>query len=394
MSKTPASTSGSATAAAPYLVFGKPDIRQEEIDEVLDSLQRAWLGTGPKVKAFEQAMSTYTGAQHAVAANSCTAALHLALLALEVGPGDEVIVPSMTFVATANVVAHVGARPVLVDVDPDTLCVTVEGVEAAITERTKVIIPVHFAGRLAPIRGLRELADRHGLKIVQDAAHCIEGLVDGAPATRFGDITCYSFYATKNVVTGEGGMAVTDDEKLAERMRVMGLHGLDADAWKRFSDDGYRHYECVAPGFKYNMMDLQAALGIHQLARVDEMLAIRERQWARYDEELASLPLELPAAVEAGTRHARHLYTVLLKPGAPIARDGLLQVLHRRGIGTGVHYRPLHVHPYYRDTFGYAAEDFPVALSVGDRTLSLPLGPGMSDEEQDRVIEALKEILG
>lgn len=377
----------------PYLVFGKPDIRQPEIDEVVASLKSGWLGTGPKVKAFERQCADYVGTTHAVATNSCTAALHLALTALGVGPGDEVILPTLTFCATANVVVHTGARPVLVDVDASTQCLTADAVAAALTPRTKVLLPVHFAGWPAPLRELRALADTHGLKMVQDAAHCIEGQIGGVPATQFGDVTCYSFYATKSVVTGEGGMAVTNDAELATRMRVLGLHGIDADAWQRFSEAGFRPYECVAAGFKYNMMDLQAAIGMHQLARVEDSLHTRERQWDRYDNTLADLPLDLPASPPARVRHARHLYTVRVRSDAVLSRDELVGALHRERVGSGVHYKPVHAHRYYRDRFGYADAQFPTATAIGGATLSLPLGPGLAPSDQERVIETLHQIL-
>ncbi len=387
-------TARSSTApAAAYIVFGRPDIQQAEIDEVLATLRSGWIGTGPRVKQFEQLTAAYLGARHAVATNSCTAALHLALLALGVGPGDEVIVPTLTFCATANVVLHTGARPVFVDVDAATQCVTVEAVAAAITPRTKALLPVHFAGWPAAMPELRALADAHGLNIVQDAAHCIEGRVDGLPPSRFGDVSCLSFYATKNVVTGEGGMAVTDDADLAQRMRVLGLHGIDADAWQRFSAAGYQHYQCVIPGFKYNMMDLQAALGIHQLARVEDNLRVRERQWGRYLRALRDLPLDLPRDPRPGLRHARHLFTVRVRPEATVTRDEFIQALHRRGVGSGVHYIPVHAHAYYRQRFGDADAAFPVASSIGATTCSLPLGPGLRDREQAYIIEAVREIL-
>src|SRR5438132_7391434 len=377
--------------ARPYVVVGKPDIQQAEIDEVLDSLQSGWLGTGPKVKAFERAIAQYVCMEHAVATNSCTAALHLALLASGIGPGDEVIVTTMTFCATANVVLHAGARPVLVDVDRASQCLTADAVEAAITPRTKAVIPVHFAGWPANLPSLRSLANRHGLKIIQDAAHCLEGLIDGVPPSRYGDVTCLSFYVTKNVVTGEGGMAVTNDRTVADRMRVLGLHGIDADAWKRFSSAGYRHYSCVVPGFKYNMMDLQAALGLHQLARVEENLQVRETQWARYQDALNGLPLDLPAAPPASVWHARHLYTIRVRPDAPVRRDALMSALHDRGIGTGVHYVPVHEHPYYRELLRGRDEAYPAASAIGRETCSLPVGPGLQADEPARVIAAPHE---
>jgi dTDP-4-amino-4,6-dideoxygalactose transaminase len=334
------------------------------------------------------------GAAHAVATNSCTAALHLALLALGIGPGDEVIVPTLTFCATANVVVHVGARPVLVDVDRASQCLTADAVEAAITPRTKAVIPVHFAGWPVDLPSLRSVADRHGLRLIQDAAHCLEGLINGIPPSRYGDVTCFSFYVTKNVVTGEGGMAVTNERPVADRMRVLGLHGIDADAWKRFSSAGYQHYSCVVPGFKYNMMDLQAALGIHQLARAGENLRRRDAQWARYQDALQCLPLDLPATPPAAVLHARHLYTVGVRPDAPVTRDALVSELHERGVGTGVHYVPVHEHPYYRELLHTQNGTYPVASAIGRGTCSLPLGPGLRDEEQSRVIAALRQVLG
>jgi dTDP-4-amino-4,6-dideoxygalactose transaminase len=379
--------------ARAYILFGKPDIRQEEIDEVIDSLRSGWLGTGPKAQAFERAIARYVDTEHAVATNSCTAALHLALLALGIGPGDEVIVPTLTFCATANVVLHVGARPVLVDVDRASQCLTADAVEAAITSRTKAVIPVHFAGWPADLPSVRSVADRHGLKIIQDAAHCLEGRIDGIPPSRYGDITCFSFYATKNVVTGEGGMAVTNDRALADRMRVLGLHGIDADAWMRFSSAGYHHYSCVAPGFKYNMMDLQAALGLHQLARVEQNLAVREAQWERYQRALRHLPLDLPREPPPGVRHARHLYALCVRGCGPVTRDALMLQLHQRGIGTGIHYVPVHEHPYYKELLAERQCAYPIAAAIGRGTCSLPLGPSLREEEQTRVIDALGEIL-
>lgn len=377
-----------------YLVFGSPEIREEEIEEVLATLRSAWIGTGPRVARFEAEFRDYLGADRAVAVNSCTAGLHLAMMGLELGPEDEVIVPAMTFAATANAVVHAGGRPVLADVDRDTMCLTPEAVEAQLTPRSRAILPVHFAGRPCEIEEIVALGREAGLAIVEDCAHAIETLVNGRHAGTFGDFGVFSFYVTKNVVTGEGGMVVTADEDAAARIKTLALHGLSADAWSRFSDEGYRHYEVVEPGFKYNMMDLQAALGLHQLARAEANLRRRQEIWRRYDEAFADLPLRTPAAEEPGTRHARHLYAVLLDlERLDCTRDELLLDLHRQNIGTGVHYRALHVHPYYRENYGYSSGDFPNAEWISDRTVSLPLSPKLTDEDVEDVIDAVRRTL-
>ncbi len=377
-----------------YLVFGSPEIREEEIEEVLATLRSAWIGTGPRVARFESEFGDYVGAEHAVALNSCTAGLHLAMMGLRLGPEDEVIVPAMTFAATANAVVHAGGRPVLADVDRDTMCLTPEAVEAKLTPRTRAIVPVHFAGRPCEIEEIVALGRESGLAVVEDCAHAIETLVSGRHAGTFGDFGVFSFYVTKNVVTGEGGMVVTSDEDAAMRIKTLALHGLSADAWSRFSDEGYKHYEVVEPGFKYNMMDLQAALGVHQLARAEANLRRRQEIWRRYDEAFADLPLRTPAAEAPGTRHARHLYTVLLDlERISCTRDEVLLDLHRQNIGSGVHYRALHLHPYYRDTNGYGRGDFPNSEWISDRTVSLPLSPKLSDEDVEDVIHAVKSTL-
>jgi dTDP-4-amino-4,6-dideoxygalactose transaminase len=377
-----------------YLTFGSPQILEPEIDEVIATLRSGWIGSGPRVASFEAAFRAYTGAGHAVAVSSCTAALHLAMIAGGVGPGDEVIVPAMTFAATANAVIHAGARPVLADVDRRTMCLGPEEAARRITPRTRAVIPVHFAGRPCPMDALGELARRHGLTVIEDCAHAIETLYHGRHAGTLGDFGTFSFYVTKNVVTAEGGMVTTANPAWAARVKTLGLHGLSADAWKRFSDEGFRHYEVIEPGFKYNMTDIQAALGLHQLRRVEENLTRREEIWAYYDEALAGLPVFLPPPPEEGTRHARHLYTVLLDlDRLRVGRDEVVLALHRQGIGTGVHYRALHLHSYYREAFGYAREDFPSAAWVSDRTVSLPLSPKLTDEDVRDVTFAVRHTL-
>jgi dTDP-4-amino-4,6-dideoxygalactose transaminase len=377
-----------------YLVFGSPALGEEEIEEVVATLRSGWIGTGPRVQRFEREFAEYVDSPHAVAVNSCTAALHLALLALGVGPGDEVIVPAMTFAATANVVVHVGARPVFADVDRASLCLDPEDAARRVTARTRAIMPVHFGGRPCEMDSILALSREHGLAVVEDCAHAIETLYHGRHAGLLGDFGAFSFYVTKNVVTGEGGMVTTRDAAAAQRLKMLGLHGLDADAWMRFSDSGFRHYEVVEPGFKYNMTDLQAALGIHQLARVEQNLIRRQEIWARYDAAFADLPVFLPAPEAPETRHARHLYTLLLDVDRlRVDRDAVQAALHERKIGTGIHYRAVHLHRYYRDTYGHARGDLPNSEWISDRTLSVPLSPKLDDDDVDDVIHAVRRTL-
>lgn len=377
-----------------YLVFGSPDLQQPEIDEVVATLKSGWIGTGPKVARFEEDFRNYVGAKHAAALYSCTAGLHLTMIALGVKPGDEVIVPSMTFVATANSVIHVGATPILVDCEPGTMLIDPKAVERAITEKTRVIVPVHFAGRPADMTALRALARPRGIKILEDAAHAIETIHQGEKVGRIGDATAFSFYVTKNVITGEGGMVTTEDDEVASWIKVAGLHGMSKDAWKRYSDSGYRHYEVVFPGFKYNMMDLQASLGLHQLKRVEENWEKRRRLWDRYLGELKDLPLDLPPPVRAGDRHAYHLFIVeVQEEKLRMTRDEVMMALHKENIGTGIHYRAVHVHPYYRDRFGLTADDLPVSHRISERTLSLPFSTRLSEEDIEDTFFALRKVL-
>ncbi len=377
-----------------FLVFGSPYLGEEELEEVTATLRSGWLGTGPRVAAFEDAFRSYKGAQHALALNSCTAALHVAMLAAGVRPGDEVITTPLTFAATANSIIHSGATPVFADVDPLTMNLDPAAIAAAVTERTKAIIPVHFAGRCCDMDAIGAIAREHGLRVIEDCAHAIESTYKGTPAGMLGDVGCFSFYVTKNLVTGEGGMLITPEAAIAERAKVLSLHGMSRDAWRRFSDSGYRHYEVVAPGFKYNMMDLQAAIGLPQLARVEELLPLREAVWERYDEAFADLPCQTPAPAEPGSRHARHLYSLLIDTEATsLTRDEVLGKLTERKIGAGVHYLPVHTHPYYTEALGFRAGDFPVAEDIGARTLSLPLSAKLTEDDVSDVIEAVRDIL-
>ena len=378
-----------------FLVFGAPAIGEEEIAEVIASLRSGWLGTGPKVARFESDFAAYTGAPHAVAVSSCTAALHLSMLALRVRPGDEVVTTALTFAATVNAIIHAGATPVLADIDPLTMNLDPEAARAAVTPRTRAILPVHFAGRACDMGAIVALRDERGLALIEDCAHAIETEYHGRHAGTFGDFGCFSFYVTKNVVTGEGGMVLAQREEDAARIKVLALHGMSKDAWKRFSDEGYRHYFVTECGYKYNMTDLQAALGIPQLARVERNRARREAIWERYQEAFAALPLTLPAPPEPGTRHAYHLYTVLVdEERCGVARDDFLEAMTRSNIGVGVHYLSIPEHPYYRERFGWRVEDYPEARRVGRQTVSLPLSPGLADADVEDVIAAVRGALG
>jgi len=378
-----------------FLVFGQPLIEQAEIDEVVDSLRRGWLGTGPKVARFENDFAAYKGVPAAVAVNSCTAALHLSMIAAGLGPGDEVITSALTFCATVNAIIHAGATPVLADVDPATMCLDPQDVARRITPRTRALVPVHFGGYPCAMREFGALAQQHGLKIVEDCAHAIETEQDGRKVGTFGDFGCFSFYATKNICTGEGGMILAragDDRK---RVKMLALHGMSADAWRRFSDDGYRHYEVEECGFKYNMMDLQAALGIHQLARVETWWLRRRALVERYRAALATLPLGFQADAPAGSRHGYHLFPILVDPARTgLTRDAMLHAMNLRRLGTGVHYRSIAEHPYYQRTYGWQPEQWPHAMCIGRQTLSLPLSPRLTDADVEETIAAVREILG
>ncbi len=377
-----------------FLVFGSPAIGEEEIAEVVASLRSGWIGTGPKVQRFEAMLADYVGTAHCRCLSSCTAALILAMEVLGIGPGDEVLVPAMTFVASANAVEHAGATPVLVDSEPGTGLIDLAAAEAAVTPRTRAIMPVHLAGRPVDMDRLLDLAARYELLVVEDAAHALGAQWHGRQIGSFGNVTAFSFYVTKNITTIEGGALVTGDAEIAQEVERLALHGLSLGAWQRFSDAGFRHYEVVRPGYKYNMTDVQAALGMHQLPRLEQWIERRAELWERYDRLLDGLPLLTPPPPAPDTRHARHLYSVLVADGAPLDRDRLVDELARRNIGTGVHYRGIHLHPYYRDTYRLDPGQFPVASEISDRTLSLPLSPNISDGDQDDVVGELSDLLG
>ena len=382
----------------PFLPFARPDIGAAEIDAVSAAMRSGWVTTGPKTKEFEQAFTTYLGGHglQSIAVNSATAGLHLALEALGIGPGDEVIAPTLTFTATVEVVRYLGADPVLVDVDPVTLNIDPARIRAAITPRTKAIMPVHYGGLACDMDAILAIAREHGMKVVEDAAHALPTTWRGTLVGQLqSDVTVFSFYANKTITTGEGGMAVTHNEALAQRMRTMRLHGMNRDAFDRFtSKTPAWYYEVVAPGFKYNMTDVAAAMGVEQLARLPHFVQRREVLARRYHKQLANLPLTLPAVAPSGDTHAWHLYVIRLLPDAPLERDAAIQALSDRGIGTSVHYVPLHRHPYWRDRYQLTPAMFPEADAAYQAMISIPLFTAMSDSDQDRVIAALHEVLG
>jgi dTDP-4-amino-4,6-dideoxygalactose transaminase len=377
-----------------FLVFGTPAIEDAEIREVVASMESGWLGTGPKVARFENDFKTYKGAPYAAAVNSCTAALHLSMLAAELAPGDEVITTPLTFCATVNAIIHAGGTPVLADVDPVTMNIDPVQVEAKITPKTKAIIPVHFAGRPCDMDALCDIAARYNLKLIEDCAHAIETEYKGRKAGTFGDFGCFSFYVTKNITTGEGGMILTRAEADANRIKVLALHGMSKDAWKRFSDEGYKHYQVVEAGFKYNMMDLQAAIGIHQLQRVTPYWQRRQEIWQRYNQAFADLPITLPADPELEIVHGYHLYTILIdEVRTGISRDAFLGAMTANNIGIGVHYMSIPEHPYYQERFGWNVEDYPHAMRIGRQTVSLPLSAKLTDADVEDVIAAVRQCL-
>jgi dTDP-4-amino-4,6-dideoxygalactose transaminase len=377
-----------------FLPFHVPDIGEEEIQSVVETLRSGWLTTGSKTKQFEAEFAQQVGARHAVALNSCTAALHLALEAVGVTEGDEVIVPTMTFAATAEVVHYLKAKPVLVDCQIDTLNIDVDQIEKAISPRTKAIIPVHYAGHPCAMDRILEIARVHHLKVIEDAAHALPARYHGRMVGTLGDITCFSFYSTKTITTGEGGMATTDNAEWAERMRILSLHGISRDAVNRYTPEGTWYYEICYPGYKYNLTDIAAALGIPQLNKCDRFGTIRQRYATLYNEGFKEIPEITVPHVADDVEHAWHLYVIQLDlERLRIGRNEMIDLLKKQGIGTSVHFIPLHLHPYYRDNYGYLPKDFPVASSVFERIISLPIYPKMTEADIQHVIEVVARLI-
>jgi UDP-4-amino-4,6-dideoxy-N-acetyl-beta-L-altrosamine transaminase len=376
-----------------FLPFSLPDIGEEEIEEVAQALRSGWITTGPRTKEFERRIGEYLGAEHAIAVNSCTGGLHVALAAIGVGPGDEVITSPLTFCSTANVILHLGGTPVFADIGEDCNVDPAE-IERRITPRTKAILPVHYAGQPCKMDQILACAREHNLPVIEDAAHAIGARYRDQMIGTIGDVTVFSFYATKNLTTAEGGMITTGNEELAERMRLLSLHGISKDAWKRYTSEGSWYYEVLCPGYKYNMTDLQAALGLHQLAKLERFLQIRSRYVALYNDAFGEMPEIQTPVVNEDVRHAWHLYVIQLDlERLTINRALFVDALRAENIGTSVHFIPVHLHPYYRDTFGFKRGDYPNAERVYDRILSLPLYSSMTDRDVEDVIAAVKKVI-
>ena len=385
---------GGSPVRGSFLPFHQPLLDSDDERAVVETLRSGWLTTGPRTKSFEQELAAYTGSKRCVAVNSCTAALHLALEASGVGPGDEVITAPITFASTANVIVHRGARPVFVDVEPDTLNIDATAIEASITPRTKAVIPVDFAGHPCELDAIMSLGARLGLTVIEDAAHAIGAEYKGRRVGGLADMTCFSFYATKNITSGEGGALTTNHQERADRIGIMALHGISRDAWKRYGTDGYRHWDIIAPGYKYNMFDLQAALVRSQFQKMERFYGRRLAVKLRLDAGLADLPeIRLPAE-RSWVKHAYHLYPIVVATEKLTAdRDTIMNAIQAENIGIGIHFRAVHLHPYYAETFGFERGMFPNAEYFSDRTISLPLYPRMTDADADDVVAAVRKVI-
>lgn len=377
-----------------FLPFSRPSISQAAIDEVVNCLRSGWITTGPKVAQFTEALKEYFHAPYVLPLASATAGLHLSLLAMGIEPGDEVITTPLTFAATLNTIVLAGAKPVLVDIDPNTLNIDIEKIELALSERTKVLMPVHFAGLSVDLDPLYDIAKRYDLRVIEDAAHAMGAAYKDQRIGSFGDTQVFSFHPNKNMTTGEGGCVVTRDPMMASQIAKLRFHGIDRNAWNRYGKTGSQDYEVVMPGYKYNMMDLQAAIGIHQLKDLNGFITRRNELANRYQEALSDWPCwQLPSIPAYEHLHAWHLYTPLIvEEAAGMNRDEFMQAMKACNIGTGLHYRAVHLYPYYRQMFGFKLGDFPHAEDVSERIVSLPLFPGMTDAEHDRVLDVMYSI--
>jgi len=377
-----------------FLIFGSPLILKDEIDEVVSTLLSCWIGTGPKVTRFEEEFRDYIGSKYALAVNSCTAGLHLALLSNGIKAGDEVITTPMTFCATANAIIHSGGVPIFADIQKDTMNIDPVEIEKKITKKTKAILPVHFAGRPCEMKAILEIAKKNNLKVISDCAHAVETEYHGKKVGQIGDMSVYSFYVTKNLTTGEGGMITCNNKIQAKEIKILALHGISSDAWKRYSDEGYKHYLVRAPGFKYNMTDIQASIGLHQLKRIDKNWERRKQIWDKYNDAFKGLPVNIPNPFEKDTRHALHLYTLILDiDNLKTNRDGIIDALYKENIGTGVHFIAIHLHPYYKEKYKFRRGDFPVSEFISDRTISLPFSAKLTDKDAEDVIAAVKKVI-
>ena len=377
-----------------FLLFHKPFISEEEVDEIVDTVRSGWISMGPKTIRFENNFSEYIGVNKSVAVSSWTAAGHLSLEAFGIKEGDEVIVPTMTFPATAEIVCYFKAKPVIVDVDEDTLNISLEAIEKAITSKTKAIIPVHYGGQPCDLDEIHAIAKKYNLKVLEDAAHSLPARYKGKTIGTISDVTCFSFYATKTLSTGEGGMICTNDEEIAERVKIMRLHGINRDAWKRYTESGSWYYEVVAPGYKYNFTDLQASLGLPQLKKVDTMWNSRKRIAAKYTEALKDLDLLQLHTIKPDRDSSWHLFPVrLYLDRLTKNRAQIINELREKNIGVGVHFMPVHQHLYYSETFNLSDAEYPVASAAFPRLMSLPIYPGMTDENVDKVIDVLIDTL-
>ena len=376
------------------LPFHQASIGEEEVKEIIQTLNSGWLTTGQKTRLFEKTFADYIGCKHAIGLNSCTAGLHLSLVVSGVSSGDEVITSPITFPATTNVIVHQNAKPVFVDVEPETLNINCSEIESKINNRTKAILPVHFGGHPCDMDTIISLAQKHNLTVIEDAAHALESKYHGNKIGAIGNFTAFSFYATKNITTGEGGMLTTNDDNYADKLRILSLHGISKNAWKRYGKEGFQHWELLMPGYKYNMFDMQASLGIHQIKKVESFLNRRVQIVKKYNdafEKTEEIQLLKP---ESNIKHAHHLYVIVIKTeNLKVSRDEVLNEIQKRGIGVAVHFRSLHLQPFFKQHFNYKKGMFPQAEYLSDRVISLPLYPKMTDEDVSRVIETVLGVL-